>query len=105
MTNGPTPRMKANDVITIGRSRSSHAASVTLVAVDAGLAPRLGELDIEVGVLARQAEEHDENDLISAPNRAESDNVASGAGQGVGRGGWVQIPPLRPAPRPFRASS
>jgi hypothetical protein len=52
-----------------------------------------------------QAEEHDENDLISAPNRAESDNVASGAGQGIGRGGWVQIPPLRPAPRPFRASS
>jgi len=34
-----------------------------------------------------QAEEHDENDLISAPNRAESDNVASGAGQGIGRGG------------------
>ena len=34
-----------------------------------------------------QAEEHDENDLISAPNRAKSDNVASGAGQGIGRAG------------------
>ena len=26
-----------------------------------------------------QAEDHDENDLICAPNRAESDSVASGA--------------------------
>ncbi len=33
-----------------------------------------------------QAEEHDENDLIAAPNRAESDSVASGARQGIGRG-------------------
>jgi hypothetical protein len=34
-----------------------------------------------------QAEEHDENDLIAAPNRAESDSVASGARQGIGRAG------------------
>jgi hypothetical protein len=31
----------------------------------------------------RQAQEHDENDLIAAANRAESDSVASGARQGI----------------------
>jgi hypothetical protein len=35
-------------------------------------------------------------------SRRERQRSAGRAPRHSGRGGWVQIPPLRPAPRPFR---
>ena len=51
------------DVIRIGRSRSRHASSVACAGASPGLVPLLGELDDQDGVLARQADQHDEADL------------------------------------------
>ena len=60
---GTTPRMKANEVITIGRSRSRQASSVACAARLARLALLLGEFDDQDRVLAGQADQHDEADL------------------------------------------
>ncbi len=60
---GTTPRMKANEVITIGRSRSRQASSVASRARLARLPFLLGELDDQNRVLAGQADQHDEADL------------------------------------------
>ena len=58
-----TPRMNANDVIRIGRSRSWHASSVASRRSTPAVALELGELDDQDRVLARQADQHDEADL------------------------------------------
>ena len=61
--NGTTPRMNASDVMMIGRNRSRHAASVASRARHALLALVLGKLHDQDGVLAGQADQHDEADL------------------------------------------
>ena len=60
---GSTPRMNANDVMRIGRSRM-RAASTAASTIDMPLlAQLLGELDDQDRVLGREADEHDEADL------------------------------------------
>ena len=64
ITSGTTPRMKAKDVIRIGRSRRRQAST----AASNGLVPvvvlgLLGELDDQDRVLGREADQHDEADL------------------------------------------
>src|ERR1044071_8319001 len=56
-TSGTTPKMKANDVIRIGRSRSLAASIAPLMLELAG------ELDDQNGVLGGEADQHDETDL------------------------------------------
>ena len=63
MTSGTTPKMKANDVIRIGRSRSRDASSVASTERLPFLVQLLGELDDQDGVLARQADQHHQADL------------------------------------------
>ena len=60
---GTQPRMKAKDVIRIGRRRSLEPSTAASRICDAFLAFHLGELDDEDGVLGRQADEHDQADL------------------------------------------
>ncbi len=60
---GTTPRMKANDVIRIGRSRKRQASTVASNDGSALVLELLGELDDQDGVLGRQADEHDKADL------------------------------------------
>ena len=60
---GTTPKMNANDVIKIGRSRSRDASSSRLEARLAFLVQLPGELDDQDRVLARQPDEHDQADL------------------------------------------
>ena len=55
--------MNANDVITIGRSRSRHASSVASRRGSPASRRVLGELDDQDRVLARQADQHHEADL------------------------------------------
>ena len=62
-TSGTTPRMNANDVIRIGRSRSRHASSVASRRGTPASLLLLGELDDQDRVLARQADQHHEADL------------------------------------------
>ena len=60
---GSTPRMNANDVIRIGRSRM-RADSMAASTIDPALASQLlGELDDQDRVLRRQADQHDQPDL------------------------------------------
>ena len=62
-TSGSTPRMKANDVIRIGRSRrcaASMAASRTLLPCSCAF---LGELDDQNGVLGGQSDQRHDADL------------------------------------------
>ena len=60
---GTTPRMKEHEVITIGRSRSLHAAKRRIAPRQAVMALHLGELDDEDRILAGQADQHHEADL------------------------------------------
>ena len=63
MASGITPRMKANDVIRMGRRRSS-AASMAASTMERPLrAELLGELDDQDGVFGGESDEHDETDL------------------------------------------
>ena len=62
ITIGTTPRMKANEVIRIGRRRSRQA-SVVASKRFALLAQLPGELDDQDGVLASQPDQHHEPDL------------------------------------------
>ncbi len=62
-TSGTTPKMKANEVIMIGRSRSRQASSVASRRRDARLPLLLGELHDQDGVLAGQSHQHHEADL------------------------------------------
>ena len=52
-TSGTTPKMKANEVIRIGLSRSRDASRVASRPRHAGFPLLLGELDDEDGVLTR----------------------------------------------------
>ena len=63
ITSGTTPKMNANEVIRIGRSRSRTASTAASAPAIAGLLPLLGELDDQDGVLARQPDQHHEADL------------------------------------------
>ena len=63
ITSGTTPRMKANDVIKIGRNRSRDASSVASKHGLALFVQLLGELDDQDRILARQADQHDQADL------------------------------------------
>ena len=60
---GITPRMKANEVIRIGRSRMRPASTRGLEDRQAALAQLLGELDDQDRVLGREADQHHEPDL------------------------------------------
>ena len=62
-TSGTTPRMNANEVIRIGRSRSRDASSVASNRGRPSWCSLLGELDDQDRVLARQADQHDQADL------------------------------------------
>ena len=63
MTSGSTPRMNANEVIRIGRSRSRQASTTASVDVPPLLLLLLGEFDDQDRVLRRQSDQHDEADL------------------------------------------
>ena len=63
ITSGTTPKMKANEVIRIGRSRSRHASSVASRRGTPASWLLLGELDDQDRVLAGQADQHHEADL------------------------------------------
>ena len=83
ITSGTTPRMKANEVIRIGRSRSRHASTRRL-GLGLALAMQLaGELDDQDRVLARQADQHDQADLHEdvdrRPRRQDPDHRAEQA--------------------------
>ena len=60
---GTQPRMKANEVMRIGRRRSFEPSHGRVENLDAFLAFHLGELDDEDRVLGRQPDEHDQADL------------------------------------------
>ncbi len=60
---GTQPRMNANDVIRIGRSRSRAPSSAASTDVLPFVEPRLGELDDQDRVLRRQPDQHDDADL------------------------------------------
>ena len=62
-TSGSTPRMKANEVIRMGRRRSS-AASIAASAMERPFAAQLlGKLDDQNRVFGRKADQHHEADL------------------------------------------
>ena len=64
ITSGATPRMKANEVIRIGRNRAraaSTAASTIALAVANAMLAR--DLDDQDGVLRRQRDQQDQADL------------------------------------------
>ena len=60
---GTTPRMKANEVIMIGRNRSWQASRVAASLVEPASRWALANSTIKDRVLARQAHQHDEADL------------------------------------------
>ena len=60
---GTQPRMKANDVIRIGRSRSARAFERGVDQIACPARARLRELDDQDRVLRREADQHDEADL------------------------------------------
>jgi hypothetical protein len=61
-TSGSTPRMKANDVIRIGRRRM-RAASTAASTIGSPRAQLLRELHDQDGVLAGEADQHHQADL------------------------------------------
>ena len=63
ITSGTTPRMKAKEVIKIGRSRKRQASRVASPARHARFLLLLGELDDEDRILAGQAHQDHEADL------------------------------------------
>ncbi|MEI2722740.1 MAG: hypothetical protein V9H26_04115 [Verrucomicrobiota bacterium] len=60
---GTQPRMKANEVIKIGRKRSFDPSHRGIQNLHALFAFHLGELDDEDGVFGRQTDEHHQADL------------------------------------------
>src|ERR1700757_2899707 len=74
-TSGVTPKMKANEVIRIGRSRSLAASTAARrrprlpplarapPAIAAAVLQLLGEFDDQDRVLGRKTDQHDEADL------------------------------------------
>ena len=60
---GTTPKMKANDVIRMGRSLVLRRLHGRIEAVGAALLGLFGELDDQDGVLGGQADQHHEADL------------------------------------------
>ncbi len=63
ITSGNTPRMNANEVIRIGRSRTRAASTAASNQRHPFRLPVTGELDDEDGVLGGQSDQHDEADL------------------------------------------
>ena len=62
-TSGRTPRMKASEVIRIGRRRISGGFDGGVEDAEAFFAQLLGELDDQDRVLAGEADQHDQADL------------------------------------------
>ena len=62
-TSGVTPRMKASDVMMIGRKPQVRGFDRGIEAVAAAVLELLGEFDDQNGVLGGKADEHDKADL------------------------------------------
>ena len=60
---GMTPKMNANEVMRIGRSRSREASFVASKAERPSQVQLLGIFDHEDRILARQPDQHDQADL------------------------------------------